>query len=217
MSAPGTLYIISAPSGAGKTSLIRGLLERFNLDDRLRMSISHTTRDMRPGEKDGSSYFFVSEEEFRSLIERNAFFEYAEVFGRFYGTSREVVQNWLDEGRDVLLDIDWQGARNIRQQMPEATGIFILPPSLAELRSRLERRQRDSAEVIEERMNLARREISHYSEYDYVVVNDNYDTALLQLRSIILAGRCRRTQIERSAAALLGELLAEDAEAGRQD
>lgn len=207
MSAKGTLYILSAPSGGGKSSLIAGLLDRFNLDDKLRLSISHTTRDMRPGEADGVNYFFVSDEEFKALIERNAFLEYAEVFGRYYGTSREVVQQWLDEGRDVLLDIDWQGARNIRAQMPGCVSIFIVPPSLEELRTRLERRQRDTPEVIDQRMELAKREISHYPEYDYVVVNDKYDNALVQLRSIILARRCLLAKQEEARHELLSGLL----------
>lgn len=208
MSAKGTLYILSAPSGGGKSSLIAGLLERFNLDDKLRLSISHTTRDMRPGEVDGQSYFFVNEEEFKALIERGAFLEYAQVFDRYYGTSREVVQQWLDEGRDVLLDIDWQGARNIRAQMPGCVSIFIVPPSLEELRHRLEKRQRDTPEVIDQRMELAKREISHYREYDYVVVNDKYDNALVQLRGIILARRCLLEKQEEARHELFENLLA---------
>ena len=169
--------------------LIDALLKRFNLDDSLRLSISHTTRDMRPGEQDGISYYFVSKEEFEALIARQAFFEYARVFDHYYGTSRENAEKWINEGKDVLLDIDWQGARSIRSQSPSARSIFILPPSMEELERRLQSRGRDSAEVIADRMRKAQREISHYHEYDYVIVNDDFDSALLQLRSIILAER----------------------------
>ena len=186
----GHLYIISAPSGAGKSSLIAALLNRFNLDDRLRLSISHTTRAPRPGEVNHVSYHFVSKAEFEQIIERQGFYEYAKVFDNFYGTSREIVEQWIQEGHDVLFDIDWQGARQLKAQVPDATCIFILPPSLEELRARLENRAQDSQEVINRRMQSATSEISHYSEYDYIIVNDDFDQSLLQLRSIIIAGRC---------------------------
>ncbi|MBQ8023995.1 MAG: guanylate kinase [Succinivibrio sp.] len=185
----GTLFIVSAPSGAGKSSLIDALLKRFNLDDKLRLSVSHTTRDPRPGEIDHVSYHFISNEEFEKLIERNAFYEYAHVFDHYYGTSREIVEQWLNEGKDVLLDIDWQGARQIRQQTPDAKGIFIVPPSLEELNRRLVTRATDAPEVIEKRMSKALSEISHYNEYDYVIVNDDFDESLLNMRSIILSNR----------------------------
>ncbi len=207
MAAQGTLFIVSAPSGAGKSSLIAALLKRFNYDDKLRLSISHTTRDMRPGEENGKSYYFVTNEEFEALIARQAFFEYAKVFGHYYGTSREIIDQWLAEGRDVLLDIDWQGARSIRAQAPDAVGIFILPPSLTELRSRLERRGRDSAADIDSRMDKAQREISHYNEYDYILVNDVFDETLLNLRSIILAKRQERARQEQAQRELIAELL----------
>lgn len=203
----GQLYIVSAPSGAGKSSLIQALLDRFNLDDSMRLSISHTTREMRPGEADGVSYHFVSVEEFEKLIEEKAFFEYAKVFDHYYGTSKKIVQEWVAQGHDVLFDIDWQGARLIREQMPEAKSIFILPPSLEELQNRLQKRGRDNAAVIADRMDKARREISHYDEYDYVIVNDDFDTALLQLRSIILSGRQTLAVQQHKNAALLSDLL----------
>lgn len=185
----GTLFIVSAPSGAGKSSLIDALLKRFNLDDKLRLSVSHTTRASRPGEIDHVSYHFITNEEFEKLIERNAFYEYAHVFDHYYGTSREIVEQWLNEGKDVLLDIDWQGARQIRQQTPDAKGIFIVPPSLEELNRRLVTRATDAPEVIEKRMSKAISEISHYNEYDYVIVNDDFDESLLNMRSIILSNR----------------------------
>lgn len=185
----GTLFIVSAPSGAGKSSLIDALLKRFNLDDKLRLSVSHTTRAPRPGEIDHVSYHFITNEEFEKLIERNAFYEYAHVFDHYYGTSREIVEQWLNEGKDVLLDIDWQGARQIRQQTPDAKGILIVPPSLEELNRRLVTRATDAPEVIEKRMSKAISEISHYNEYDYVIVNDDFDESLLNMRSIILSNR----------------------------
>ncbi|MBU3827397.1 MAG: guanylate kinase [Candidatus Anaerobiospirillum merdipullorum] len=208
MTAVGTLFIISAPSGAGKSSLIDALLKRFNLDDSLRLSISHTTRDMRPGDADGVTYHFVSKEEFEALIARGAFFEYAQVFDHYYGTSRENAEKWINEGKDVLLDIDWQGARKIRAQVNNVCSIFILPPSLKELERRLNSRGRDSAEVIADRMHKAQREISHYQEYDYVIVNDDFDTALLQLRAIILSKRVELAKQQQRQASLLADLTA---------
>ena len=187
----GTLYIVSAPSGAGKSSLIASILKRFNLDDSLRLSVSHTTRQPRPGEVDHVSYHFVTNEEFEALIARGAFYEYAHVFDHYYGTSKEIVEQWLNEGKDVLLDIDWQGARQIREQTPDAKGIFIVPPSLEELNRRLVTRATDAPEVIEKRMNKAMDEISHYDEYDYVIVNDDFEESVLNMRSIILANRSK--------------------------
>lgn len=201
--AQGKLYIVSAPSGAGKSSLINALLRRFNLDDSLRLSISHTTRAPRPGEVDHESYHFVSKEEFEALIARNAFFEYAQVFDNYYGTSREIVEEWLGQGKDVLFDIDWQGARLIKEQMPAAIKIFILPPSLSELEQRLIKRGQDSREVISKRMAQAMSEISHYDEYDYVIINDNFDDSLIKLRSIILSERVRLATIKEHHADLL--------------
>lgn len=185
----GQLFIVSAPSGAGKSSLINALLTRFNADDSMRLSISHTTRAPRPGEVNHVAYHFVSEDEFKTLIARGAFYEYANVFGYYYGTSREIVEQWVSEGKDVLFDIDWQGARQIRKISPDARSIFIIPPSLDELKHRLETRGQDSEDVIDGRMEKAMREISHYSEYDHVIINDDFDKALNELRSIIIAAR----------------------------
>lgn len=185
----GSLFIVSAPSGAGKSSLIAALMQRFNLDDSLRLSVSHTTRDPRPGEINHVSYHFVSNEEFEALIARDAFYEYAKVFDHYYGTSKEIVEEWINDGKDVFLDIDWQGARLIREKSPYAKSIFILPPSLEELQNRLKKRGQDSDEVIKKRMEKAKREISHYNEYDYLIVNDVFDESVLALRSIVLAHR----------------------------
>lgn len=199
--AKGTLYIVSAPSGAGKSSLIDANLKRFNADDSLRLSVSHTTRAPRGEEVDHVSYHFVTKEEFEALIERNAFYEYAKVFDNYYGTSREIVEQWLEEGKDVFLDIDWQGARQIREQTPGAKGIFIIPPSLEELESRLRKRGTDAEEVIVKRMNKAISEISHYNEYDYVIINDDFEQSVLNLRSIILANRSSTKNLEQEVKA----------------
>ena len=207
MQAKGCLYIVSAPSGAGKSSLIDALLNRFASTMPLKLSISHTTREMRPGETQDKSYHFISNQEFEALIERDAFYEYAKVFDHYYGTSKELVEQWLNEGFDVLLDIDWQGARIIREKTPDAKGIFILPPSLEELQSRLEKRGRDNAEVIASRMDKAKREISHFDEYDYLIVNDNFDEALLALRSIILKKKKKREQQQLIHEDLINSLL----------
>lgn len=198
MNNKGTLFIVSAPSGAGKSSLINSLLTRFNTDDKFRLSVSHTTRAPRPGETDHVSYHFITNEEFEKLIERNAFYEYAHVFDHYYGTSREIVEQWLNEGKDVLLDIDWQGARQIRMQSPDAKGIFIVPPSLEELNRRLVNRGTDADDVIEGRMKKALNEISHFNEYDYVITNDDFEESLLNLRSIILANRAKLDKQEKN-------------------
>lgn len=204
--AKGTLFIVSAPSGAGKSSLIDALLKRFNTDDSLRLSISHTTREPRPGEVDHVNYHFVSTDEFKELIERNAFFEYAQVFDNFYGTSREIVMDWINQGKDVLFDIDWQGARKIKEQIPEAVKIFILPPSLQELHRRLIRRGQDNPEIIQKRMSKALSEISHYDEYDYVIINDNFDLSLVQLRSIILSKHSELKMIQETHSELFKQM-----------
>ncbi|MFD2177106.1 guanylate kinase [Veronia pacifica] len=184
----GTLYIVSAPSGAGKSSLINALLKDNPRYD-MKVSVSHTTRSMRPGEEDGVHYHFVTVDEFKALIEQNAFLEHAEVFGNFYGTSRLWIEEMLAKGIDIFLDIDWQGAQQIRKMMPEAKSIFILPPSREELERRLNARGQDSEEVIAKRMDEARSEISHYNEYDYLIVNDDFDVALIDLKAIIRAER----------------------------
>jgi guanylate kinase len=189
------LYVVAAPSGGGKTSLINALLEK---DDRVSLSVSHTTRTARPGEKDGVHYHFVDDPAFIGLIGKNAFLEHAEVFGHRYGTGRDAVEKKLHAGFDVLLDIDWQGARQIRKSFPSCCTIFILPPSLEALRNRLARRGQDSEEVIEERMHEARAEISHSSEFDFLIINDDFDKALEDLQSIVRHRKLHRPdQIDR--------------------
>jgi len=182
----GNLFIISAPSGAGKSSLIQALLKQHS---DMQVSVSHTTRAPRPGEINGVHYHFISIAEFKALIAQDEFFEWAEVFGNYYGTSKSAISASLSQGIDVFLDIDWQGARQIRQQAPSATGIFILPPSLAELEQRLTQRGQDSAEVIAKRMAQAQNEMSHANEYEYLIINDNFDAALHEFESIVLAQR----------------------------
>lgn len=186
--ATGILFIISAPSGAGKTSLVSELLVRM---DNIKASISHTTRDRRPGEEDGVNYYFVSQQEFISMLEQNAFLEHAEVFGNFYGTSEQWVRNTLAAGDDVILEIDWQGAAQVRQLFDDSTSIFILPPSKQALRQRLDSRGQDDSAVIEKRIAAATEEMSHYIEADYVVINDDFEVALNQLMAIVSAQHCR--------------------------
>lgn len=181
----GTLFIISSPSGAGKSSLIKALIEKYNEDKSMYVSVSHTTRLPRPGEVDGIHYNFINEESFKKLIEDNSFYEWACVFGKYYGTSKTLIEQKISEGIDVILDIDWQGARQIRKQSNNVKTIFILPPSLEELNARLNKRGQDSKEVIEMRMSKAKDEISHYSEYDFCIVNDDFLTSLDALWGII--------------------------------
>jgi guanylate kinase len=186
--AKGTLFIISAPSGAGKTSLVAGVLAQIN---NIQASISHTTRDCRPGEQNGINYHFVDHQQFVTMIENNAFLEHAEVFGNFYGTSQEWVEATLNTGTDVILEIDWQGAEQVRSKFADSQSIFILPPSKQALRERLNGRGQDHAEVIEKRIAAATEEMSHYVEADYLVINDDFALALEQLKSIISAQRCK--------------------------
>lgn len=204
----GTHYIISSPSGAGKSSLLKALFEQHNNDNSMYLSVSHTTRPPRPGEVDHVHYHFVTVDEFKNLIDRQAFYEWAQVFDKYYGTSRELVQQALQNGQDVFLDIDWQGARQMRKMEPEAKSIFILPPSLEELRQRLVKRAQDSEEVIANRMNKAQREISHYNEYDYCLINDDFDQTLNDLWSIINANRHTRVILENNEGEILKNLLA---------
>lgn len=206
--AQGTLFIISAPSGAGKSSLIQAMLKTQPLYD-AQVSISHTTRQPRPGERHGEHYFFVNHDEFRQMIQQDAFLEHAEVFGHFYGTSRATIMQVLNSGVDVFLDIDWQGARQIRQKMPEARSIFVLPPSEEELLRRLRGRGQDSEAVIAQRMIKARAEMSHYAEYDYLIINDDFDLALSDLKTIIRAERLRLERQRQRHEALIGKLLAD--------
>lgn len=204
----GTLYIVSAPSGAGKSSLIAALLEQ-NPTYAMKVSISHTTRDMRPGEQDGVHYHFVEKAYFETLIEKGEFLEYAEVFGNYYGTSRVWIEEMLGKGIDVFLDIDWQGARQIREQMPQARSVFILPPSKEELERRLNTRGQDSEAIIAKRMSEARSEISHYREYDYVIINDDFDAALVDFKAILRAERLKQDKQAAKYSSMLTALLAD--------
>jgi len=204
----GTLYIISAPSGAGKSSLLRALLDTTG--DELALSISHTTRAPRPGEINGQDYHFIDTATFRHMIAGDDFLEHAEVFDNFYGTSKGGVQAQLAAGQDVILEIDWQGARQVRKLMPECIGIFILPPSREALRERLQNRGQDDAMVIERRMRDAISEMSHYDEYDYLIINDDFQVAQDELAAIVLSRRLRLPVQARRQAGLLAGLLASE-------
>ncbi|RKS85229.1 guanylate kinase [Orbus hercynius] len=182
----GTLFIVSAPSGAGKSSLINAYLKQLN-SPAARVSISHTTRSARPGENHAEHYYFVDHHEFETLIQQDEFIEYAKVFDNYYGTSKAAINQYLKNGINVFLDIDWQGARQVRNKMPTAKSIFILPPSLIELEKRLIKREQDSAEIIAKRMAKAQSEMSHYNEYNYLIINDDFDDSLANLSAIIKA------------------------------
>ena len=186
---PGNLIIVSAPSGAGKTSLVSAMLAATADID---LSVSYTTRPPRPGEVNGKDYHFVSRETFMEMTGRGDFLESAEIYGNLYGTSQTWIQARMDAGRDILLEIDWQGSDQVRQLVPECVSIFILPPSIQTLEDRLKGRGKDSAEVIARRMQSARDEISHVAEFDYVIINDKLDDAVQQLRSVVIAERVRR-------------------------
>lgn len=193
MNARGTLFIVSAPSGGGKTSLTRALVPHLAVQGiPTVISVSCTTRPPRPGELDGVHYHFTSKSEFTAMVARGEFFEHAEVFGNLYGTGRARTEALLDQGNDVILDIDWQGARQVRMQAPEAVGVFILPPSLDELERRLRARSQDPEEVIARRMADAHREMSHYAEYDYLIVNEDFDRALRELAAVFVSQRLKR-------------------------
>ncbi|PCJ43589.1 MAG: guanylate kinase [SAR86 cluster bacterium] len=183
----GSLFLISAPSGAGKTSLVDALIKAANdsKGDKLCVSVSHTTRQVRPGEIDGTNYHFISSQTFIQMIEKDDFLEHAEVFGNFYGTSKAWVNEHLQQGWNVILEIDWQGAAQVKQIMPEAISIFILPPSLETLRARLTSRGQDDSAVIEKRMAEAVSELSHYPQADHLLINDNFDLAQTGLMDII--------------------------------
>ncbi|ATC96118.1 guanylate kinase [Pseudoalteromonas tunicata] len=200
----GNLFILSAPSGAGKSSLITALLKR-HAD--MKVSVSHTTRQPRPGEENAVHYHFVSVDEFKRLIDKNDFFEWAQVFENYYGTSKQAIEQQLAAGIDVFLDIDWQGARQVRDLTPDVQTIFIVPPSKSELESRLNNRGQDSAEVIAARMAKAQAEMSHYDEYDYMIINDDFDTALSQLETIVLSQRLKQTNQALVHHTLLANLL----------
>ena len=182
----GNLYVVAAPSGAGKTTLVRMLLER---EPAVHLSISFTTRAPRPGEQNGREYHFVAVDAFRGMISRDEFLEWAEVHGNFYGTSKKWISDQLAEGHDVLLEIDWQGAQQVRKLFPEAIGVFILPPSMDELTRRLTGRGTDAPDVIERRLAAAEADMRHVGEFDYVIINDQLDQALDDLRAIV---RCSR-------------------------
>ncbi|KKO49104.1 guanylate kinase [Arsukibacterium sp. MJ3] len=204
----GNLFIVSAPSGAGKSSLINALLQHHS---DMQVSVSHTTRSPRPGEQDGVHYHFISVAQFKALITENEFLEWAEVFGNYYGTSRSAIVSNLRQGIDVLLDIDWQGARQIRQQAPGTKGIFILPPSMAALEQRLVTRDQDSREVINKRMAKAQSEMQHADEYDYLIINDEFNQALNELTHIVLCQRNSLSSQRSRQQQLMQQLLAKPA------
>lgn len=202
---PGQLFVLSAPSGAGKTTLTRGLLAA---DPGLRFSVSFTTRKPRGAERDGQDYFFVDHARFEAMIGAGELLEYASVFGNYYGTGRAQIEAHTAAGRNVLLDIDWQGARQVRQRMPQSVLIFIMPPSLAELERRLRGRATDSDAVIARRLAEAQSEMSHWPEFDYVVINEDRDRALATLQAILAgrgaASRTTEPAVQRMAAAVIG-------------
>jgi guanylate kinase len=185
---PGNLFIVCAPSGAGKTSLVAALLHR---DPRVRLSVSFTTRAPRPGEVDGREYHFIDEDRFQAMVEGGEFLESAEVHGNRYGTSQAWIETQRDAGHDILLEIDWQGAQQVRRQIQDVIGIFVMPPSLSMLRARLEGRKQDSHAVIERRLLAARGEISHAGEFDYVIINDDFDSAVEDLVCVVRSSRLR--------------------------
>ncbi len=192
---PGILFIVSAASGAGKTSLVRALLKN---DNQLRKSVSYTTRPVRPGEEDGKHYHFVSQQKFTDMLKQREFLEHAEVHGHHYGTSKIWIEHAMQGGHDMLLEIDWQGAQQVRKIFPQAAGIFILPPTLATLEERLKARGQDSPEVIASRLEAARVEMSHVHEFDYVIINDKFEQAVQDLISIVRSCRLKlKPQLER--------------------
>lgn len=200
----GNLIVIAAPSGAGKTSLVKALSESMS---QLQISVSHTTRPQRPGEVNGRDYFFVDTETFEAMIAKEAFLEHAMVFGNHYGTSREWVHAHLSQGIDVVLEIDWQGARQVHQLFPQAVLIFILPPSIEALQIRLQSRQQDDSQTIAYRMQAAQAEMSHFSEFHYLIVNDRFDIALRDLEHVVLGARLKMAVQAVKQSALLENLL----------
>lgn len=201
----GTLYIVSAPSGAGKTSLLKAMIAET---DAVRISVSHTTRKQRSGEVDGQDYHFTSIEQFQQMIEQQAFLEYAKVFDNYYGTSRQWVEQQLAAGVDIILEIDWQGAQQMRKLMPSCRTIFILPPSRSALEERLHGRGQDDPEVIAKRMAAAKQEMSHFNEYDYLIINDDFEVAKQELKAVFIAERQAIEVQQQRHAQLINNLLA---------
>lgn len=204
MHARGTLFIVSAPSGAGKTSLVNRLVSE---QMQVCISVSHTTRDKRPAEEDGKDYHFVDEATFVQMVKDDCFLEHAKVFDNYYGTSKDWVEQTLTTGQDVILEIDWQGAVQVRRLVPQAVTVFVLPPSMAALEARLKARQSDSDEVIARRIAGARAEISHYVEFDYLIVNDDFETALRELNAVVLSQRLQAAKQQQKLQTLLQGLL----------
>jgi len=209
MSETATLFIVSAASGAGKTSLVKALLEK---DNKILVSVSHTTRAARPGEEHGKDYFFVDKAQFASMVEAGDFIEHAQVFDNFYGTAESEVRRMLADGIDVILEIDWQGAQQVRKLFKEAVSIFIIPPSKQELKNRLQGRGQDSDEIIQRRMQDAVSEMSHYVEFDYLIVNDDFDLALEQLSHVVGSQRLLAVHQANNLQSLLQDLLATTAD-----
>lgn len=204
MTSTGTLYTVSAPSGAGKTSLVNALMERCR---GIGVSISHTTRPMRPGEENGVNYHFVSQDAFLAMLERAEFLEHAQVFGNLYGTSGVWVEQQLKRGHDIILEIDWQGAQQVKRLLPDTQSIFILPPSRQALQHRLSLRGQDDPDIIAARMNAAVAEMSHYVESDFLVVNKDFDQALDELEAIIISQRLRTSRQQEALYDMLQRLL----------
>ena len=200
----GLLFVVSAASGTGKTSLVKALLERVN---NLHVSVSHTTRGQRPGELDGVHYHFTQKQDFIDLIEQGGFIEYAEVFGNYYGTAQATVKEQLAKGHDVLLEIDWQGAQQVRNLFPESKQIFILPPSQFDLRERLSNRGTDAVDVIEHRLGCAVEDMQQYVNFDYVIINDDFNKALHDLEAVIIANRLVTAQQAHRHQALIEKLI----------
>ena len=203
METPGNLFVVAAPSGAGKSSLVNALLE---LDSHLALSVSHTTRAPRGQERNGREYWFVDEAEFRAMVARSEFFEWAQVHGNLYGTSRKAIQQRLERGEDVVLEIDWQGALQIKQIFTHTVLIFILPPSWDELRQRLQRRGEDQPEVIEQRMANARAEVPHARDFDFVIINALFETALFDLKTVVHSQRLKYAAQQRNKSQVFAAL-----------
>ncbi len=200
----GLLFVVAAASGTGKTSLVKALLDRMN---NLHVSVSHTTRTQRTGELDGVHYYFIDRERFLAQVNQGGFIEYAEVFGNYYGTSQATVQQQLAQGHDVLLEIDWQGAAQVRNLFPDSKQIFILPPSQYDLRQRLSNRGTDAVEVIEHRLSCAVEDMQNYVNFDYVIINDDFNKALHELEAVITANRLVMTQQAQRHRDLITQLL----------